>query len=132
MDVSRRTLLASGAAFAAWPALIGQSTAADASSQSVPPGVVILTATVRAKPGEEETVKEALLSLVAPTRQEPGCLCYNLHQSKTEKTRFMFYEQWASQEALDAHGQTPHMKALGGKLKGRTEKGEVVRFELLG
>jgi quinol monooxygenase YgiN len=44
----------------------------------------------------------------------------------------MFYEQWASQEALDAHGQTPHMKALGGKLKGKTDKGGgVVFYELL-
>ncbi len=41
------------------------------------------------------------------------------------------YEQWASKEALDAHGKTPHMKALGGKLKDKTEKGVVVFYELL-
>ena len=67
-------------------------------------------------------MKEALLALVEPTRKEPGCLCYNLHQSKADPTQFMFYEQWASKEALDAHGKTPHMKALGGSSRTRPIK----------
>jgi quinol monooxygenase YgiN len=93
---------------------------------------IILTAMVKAKPGEEEAVKAVLLELVEPTRKEPGCLCYNLHQSKSDKTQFMFYEQWASQEAIDAHGKAPPMKALGGKLKDKTDKGGgVVFYELL-
>jgi quinol monooxygenase YgiN len=92
---------------------------------------IILTAIVKAKPGQEEAVKEVLLGMVEPTRKEPGCLCYNLHQSKSDKTQFLFYEQWASKEAIDAHGKTPHMKALGGKLKDKTEKGGVVFYELL-
>jgi quinol monooxygenase YgiN len=71
------------------------------------------------------------VALVEPTRKEPGCLGYNLHQSKSDKTQFMFYEQWASKEALAAHGQMPYMKALGGNLKGRTEKGGVTFYELL-
>jgi quinol monooxygenase YgiN len=44
----------------------------------------------------------------------------------------MFYELWASKDALDSHSKTPHMKALGAKLKGKTEKGvEVVFYDLL-
>lgn len=34
--------------------------------------------------------------------------------------------------AIDAHGKTPHMKALGGKLKDKTDKGGAfVFYELL-
>jgi quinol monooxygenase YgiN len=29
----------------------------------------------------------------------------------------MFYEQYSSQEAFDAHGKTAHMAAMGGKLR---------------
>jgi len=43
----------------------------------------------------------------------------------------MFYEQWASKEALDAHGKTPHLQALGEKLKDRVEKGGMTFYELL-
>ena len=93
---------------------------------------VVLTAMVKAKQGQEDAVKEALFALVEPTRKEPGCLCYNLHQSKSDPTQFMFYEQWASKEALDAHSKTPHMRALGAKLKDRTDKGVgAVFYELL-
>ena len=92
---------------------------------------VVLTAMIKAKPGEEDAVKEILLALVEPTRKEAGCLCYNLHQSKSDKAQFMFYEQWASHEALEAHRKMPYMKALGEKMKNRSEKGVLTFFELL-
>jgi quinol monooxygenase YgiN len=132
MDINRRTLLASGTTLAGLSVLRGETTAQGAGNAEVPKGAVILTAMVKAKPGQEDAVKTALLTLVEPTRKEPGCLCYNLHESKADPTQFMFYEQWASKEDLDAHGKTPHMKALGGKLKDKTDKGGgVVLYELL-
>ena len=131
MQVNRRTLLAGVAALTAPLCLAGEIMAEGIAKSDMPENGIILTAIVKAKPGQEDAVKEVLLALVETTRKEPGCLCYNLHQSKSEKTQFMFYEQWASKEALDAHGKTPHMKALGGKLKDKTEKGGVVFYELL-
>jgi quinol monooxygenase YgiN len=132
MQINRRTLLASGTALAGLSVLRGETTVEGAANADVPKDAVILTAMVKAKAGEEAAVKEVLLSLVEPTRKEPGCLCYNLHQSKADPTQFMFYEQWASKEAIDAHGKTPHMKALGGKLKDKTDKGGgLVFYELL-
>ncbi len=132
MDINRRRLLASGTTLAGFSALHGVAEVQGGETANVPTEAVVLTAMVKARTGQEEAVKEALLSLVEPTRKEPGCLCYNLHQSKSDPTQFMFYEQWASKEDLAAHGKTPHMKALGGKLKDRTEKGGgVVLYELL-
>ena len=131
MKINRRKLLAGGAALAALPILASEAMAEGIARADMPEAGIILTAMVKAKPGQEEAVKEVLVALVEVTRKEPGCLCYNLHQSKSDKTQFMFYEQWASKEAIDAHGKTPHMKALGGKLKDKTEKGGVVFYELL-
>ena len=133
MEINRRTLLASGAALAGFSCLDGAMRADGSEDSKVPADAIILTAMVKAKPEQEEAVKEVLMSLVKPTRQESGCLCYNLHQSKSDSTQFMFYEQWANKEALDAHGSMPYMKALGGKLKGKTDRGGgVVFYELLG
>lgn len=131
MELNRRTLLSGGAVAAALPFLAGKALAEGVATSQMPKEGVILVAMVKAKPGQEEAVKEALLALVEPTRKESGCLCYNLHQSKDDKTQFMFYEQWASKEALDAHGKTPHLQALGGKLKDRVEKGGATVYELL-
>ena len=131
MEINRRTLLAGGAALAALPTIVGEADAAGVAKSEMPAEGVILTAQVKAKPGQEEAVKEVLLALVEPTRKESGCLCYNLHQAKADKGQFLFYEQWASQAALDAHGKMPYMKALHGKLEGLTEKGVLTFYALL-
>ena len=132
MVINRRKLLASGTTLAGLSVLSGGTSAHGQGKAEVPKDGVVLTAMVKAKPGQEDAVKEALLSLVEPTRKEPGCLCYNLHQSKPDPTQFMFYEQWASKADLTAHGKTPHMKALGEKLKDKTDKGGgAVVYELL-
>ncbi len=104
---------------------------AEEKKAEIPAEAVILVAEVKAKVGEEENVKKALVAMVAPTREEPGCLCYNLHQSKVDPTKFMFYEQWASQEALDTHGKTPHMAAMRQAIDGKTEGGGATPYTYL-
>lgn len=128
MKINRRHLLAGGTAVAAWPVLAGHGLAQEKPDAELPKDAVILCARVKAKAGEEDAVKEALRSMVAPTRKEKGCIHYILHQAAGDKTSFMFYEVWASREALKQHGRTPHMRAMGGKLKGRTDKGGGVTF----
>jgi len=65
--------------------------------------VVTVLAQLKVKPAHADRARQVLQAALAPTRQEPGCLAYDLHQSTTDQTEFMFYETWASQEALDAH-----------------------------
>jgi quinol monooxygenase YgiN len=63
----------------------------------------------------EERVKRELLSLVAPTRSEPGCINYDLHQSKEDGSVFMFYENWVSKDDLDKHLAMPYLQEFLGK-----------------
>jgi quinol monooxygenase YgiN len=71
-----------------------------------------IIARMRAKAGQEARLKQELLGLVAPTRAEAGCLSYDLHQSETDPALFVFYETWKSHADLDAHFETPHIKAI--------------------
>ena len=41
-----------------------------------------VVAQIKAKPGKESQVRQELLSLVAPSRQDDGCLNYDLHQAQ--------------------------------------------------
>jgi len=97
----------------------------------LPSGAVIILAQLKAKEGQQKAVREALVEMVAPTRREQGCLCYNLHVSEKDPAQFMFYEQWASGEALKTHGQSEHMKRMQEKIKGRLDKGSGTRFKML-
>lgn len=71
---------------------------------------VTVVARMKAKPGREEALREALLALIPPTRQEPGCLQYDLHESTETSGTFVFLENWRSKEELDTHLTRPHLK----------------------
>lgn len=73
---------------------------------------VTVVATFRARPGKEAELRAALLALLPPTRKEVGCLNYDLHQTADDAASFLFHENWASKGALDAHLQSPQIKAL--------------------
>ncbi len=73
---------------------------------------ITVVATFQAKPGKAEELKRALISLVAPTRKEAGCLNYDLHQSPDDPGKFLFHENWTTKAALDAHLQMPHIQVL--------------------
>lgn len=75
-----------------------------------------VVARIKAKAGMEAKVKEVLLGLVAPTRQEAGCINYDLHQALDDKSLFVFYENWLSKKDLDEHLQTPHLQAFLAKV----------------
>jgi quinol monooxygenase YgiN len=69
-------------------------------------------ATFQARPGKETELRAALIGLLAPTRQENGCINYDLHVASDHPGKFLFHENWTSKEHLDVHLQSAHVKAL--------------------
>jgi len=78
--------------------------------------LVTVVARLRARSGKEEELKKVLVGLIAPSRQDPGCVNYDLHQSNEHKSCFLFLENWESKELLDKHLATPHLKAFIAKI----------------
>jgi quinol monooxygenase YgiN len=78
---------------------------------------VILNVHFQAVPGHEEELGKLLRGLVAPTRMEPGCLVYELHYDPEDPGKFMFFEKFASQSAVDEHSSAPYLKTLSHYLK---------------
>jgi quinol monooxygenase YgiN len=90
---------------------------------------VQVLAVLTAKPGHETALATLLQGLVAPTRAEQGVLFYDLHQDREDPARFVFFEGWASQAALDAHNASPHLVALQKQLPDLLVDGEVRRLK---
>ncbi len=78
-----------------------------------------VVAHLHAAPGHEAIVREALESFVAPTRQEEGCLRYDLFQDISDPLKFTFIEEWTSLEALDKHSKSAHIAAGRAKMEGK-------------
>ena len=89
---------------------------------------VVLMARFFAKPGREERVKEKLISLVEPTRKEPGCRLYNLHEEECKRGSFIFYEIWESKPALDTHLKGDNIKNVMKEIEDDLEKEPKIMF----
>jgi quinol monooxygenase YgiN len=63
-----------------------------------------------ARPEKVDELKAILTGLVAPTRNEAGCLSYEIFQNRADPCDFTFVEEWASDAALDAHWKAPHVQ----------------------
>lgn len=72
---------------------------------------VHVVARLTARPETVTDVQNLLLRLLEPTRQEPGCLRYELLHNAADPTDFTFVEEWADETALEAHFTTPHLQA---------------------
>lgn len=78
----------------------------------------IIIAKLTAAPGKEAEMRAELEKMVAAVdKNEPGVTQYSLHATDGEPGVFWFYEEYASDEAQQAHGQTDHMKAFGAALR---------------
>ena len=73
---------------------------------------VSLVAYLYAKPEKDAELVEILKSLVAPTREEAGCIDYHLHRSNEDPLCYMFYENWTSMKDLEDHLAKPHLQPL--------------------
>jgi quinol monooxygenase YgiN len=60
------------------------------------------------KPDEVDAVRQAHLEMLEPTRSEPGCLGYDLYQSRENPAVMFFYENWSDSRALATHMNTPN------------------------
>ena len=73
---------------------------------------VSVVARFLAKAGKEEQVKQTLLDMVAPTRQEEANISYDLLRVKDQPAIFILEEKYCSQEGLAQHMQTRHFQAM--------------------
>jgi len=72
--------------------------------------MIVLKVDMLVKVGAEEQCKDYIRILQDNSRKEPGCLVYIGHQSTENPRKFLLYEQYKDQAALDAHRSTPYFK----------------------
>ena len=69
-------------------------------------------------PDKVAELKSLLLSIIEPTRQEAGCIKYELIQNQVDPTDFTFVEEWESATLLELHLASTHIQAALLQLEG--------------
>ena len=90
--------------------------------------MLAINAILEAVPGKEKDLEEALRDMILEVQNEKGTLVYTLHRSSTNQGKFLFYETYVDQAAIDLHVSTPHFKALQSKIKGLLQKEPLVEI----
>ncbi|MPY61238.1 putative quinol monooxygenase [Streptomyces spongiae] len=79
-------------------------------------------------PKDRDRMLEHLVVLGHLTRQEePGCLDYAMTADPGSEQRIRVYERWASEQALDEHFTTQHIKDFRAAVAGLTRVGVSLR-----
>ncbi len=93
---------------------------------------IFVTAVVRAKKGKAAELRRELIQNISLSRQEPGCLSYELFQGQDDPDVFTLHERWTSREAFTNHFQMPYMKALSSKSRDLIESSQIFVVDELG
>ena len=72
--------------------------------------MIYVIATIEIKPGSLTNVLGAVAQCINATRNEPGCISYDLNQNVNNENLLTFVERWQSAEDLEQHFVQPHMK----------------------
>lgn len=65
----------------------------------------------------KEAVKKLGAELVAASRNDKGCIAYDMFESTTIPANLMICETWASEEELAAHMASAHFTTLVPKIE---------------
>ncbi|MCA1371478.1 antibiotic biosynthesis monooxygenase [Bradyrhizobium sp. BRP14] len=64
---------------------------------------------IRAQAGKGDLLGDWLNKLATPSRDEAGCINYDVHRSLDDPDLWFVYENWRSKADLEAHFEMPHM-----------------------
>src|SRR5436309_15704018 len=69
---------------------------------------LFISARFHARSGNESAVAAALLEVLAPSRDEPGCLSIHAFRSTRDPRLFYIHSRWKDEAAFDNHAGLPH------------------------
>jgi quinol monooxygenase YgiN len=77
---------------------------------------IAVIAKITTQPGKRADVVAGMASMMDHVETEPGTLKYILTEDQSQDDVLWMYEEYSDQAALDSHGSSDAMKALGGSI----------------
>ena len=76
--------------------------------------MIVVRITMNVLPEKQLEVTQTLLSMIAPTGKETGCLSYAVFCDIEDKNRFSLLEEWETREDMDQHIRSDRFGVLLG------------------
>ena len=72
--------------------------------------MIVIAGTIPIKADQRDEARKLVLWMAEETGKETGCLTYRFYSDLADPNTFFIFEEWESEEALNRHFQTAHMK----------------------
>src|SRR5262245_48602075 len=93
--------------------------------------MIVVSGTITIDPANNGRMTEAVAALVPPTREEDGNSEYSYWLSQTEAGVWRVFEEWESEDALNAHMGSAHMATFIGAMGELGVSGvDIARYEV--
>ncbi len=71
--------------------------------------MILIAGTFTIQEEDREAAIAAMTEMMAETAKEDGCVSYDMTSSFDDPTKIHLFEEWESEEHLQAHFVAPHM-----------------------
>jgi len=72
--------------------------------------MIVVVGRVRSDADKREALVRIAQAVAAASRAESGCISYRVYEDTEIENDFVFVEEWESNEALQLHFATPHIR----------------------
>jgi quinol monooxygenase YgiN len=87
---------------------------------------------LHAAEGKQAAIEEALREVAGPSREEAGCLRFDLFRSVRDQRLFYIHSRWVDEAAFHQHAALPHTERFLKRVDGLLDqKRDVTRTEKL-
>ncbi len=94
---------------------------------------LFIFARFHARRGHEEAVGQALLDVMPPSREEPGCVSIHAFRSTRDPQLFYIHSRWRDEAAFERHAGLPHTVRFVGTVEPLIDhRLDVTRAERIG
>jgi len=91
----------------------------------------VLASWYKAKEGKREELQALLQGLVDQSKQETGCLLYELYEDRKASGHFFILEKWDSRESFGQHAKQPFLAEGFQQMEGLLEEPyKIVTYKL--
>ena len=92
--------------------------------------MIVIAGTITIDPAKRDVAIAAMRDLMTETRKEKGCVTYVMSGDFEDAGCIRLFEEWESQEALNAHVKAPHMAKFQAQIPNLGFRGmKVERYE---
>lgn len=77
-----------------------------------------------------EKINEIGSKLVEASRNDAGCISYDLYKSVTKPNEYIIVETWENDSLLNIHGNAPHFTEYVPQLRSMSSKRHADRFQI--